>query len=91
MTLCVFLTVCCSNFKNKSALLSIHNTFTIVIKLFFSLNIDIYFSDLREAYGWLKGDSAADRAADQEANKHGRNGGDPNEYRPNGLPDKYKR
>ncbi|XP_060603363.1 uncharacterized protein LOC132756333 [Ruditapes philippinarum] len=48
-------------------------------------------SDLREAYGWLKGDSAADRAADQEANKHGRNGGDPNEYRPNGLPDKYKR
>ncbi|XP_060606841.1 serum amyloid A-5 protein-like [Ruditapes philippinarum] len=48
-------------------------------------------SDLREGYGWLKGDSAADRAADQEANEHGRNGGDPNKYRPEGLPDKYKR
>jgi serum amyloid A protein len=54
-------------------------------------NIDIYFSDLREGYGWLKGDSAADRAADQEANEHGRNGGDPNKYRPKGLPDKYRR
>uniref|UniRef100_S4RZ41 Serum amyloid A protein n=1 Tax=Petromyzon marinus TaxID=7757 RepID=S4RZ41_PETMA len=30
-----------------------------------------------------------DSAADQEANRHGRNGGDPNVYRPKGLPGKY--
>ncbi|XP_060606837.1 serum amyloid A-3 protein-like [Ruditapes philippinarum] len=48
-------------------------------------------SDAREAYGFLKGDSSADRAADQKANEHGRNGGDPNKYRPKGLPKKYKK
>ncbi|XP_060606838.1 serum amyloid A-5 protein-like [Ruditapes philippinarum] len=46
-------------------------------------------SDLREVYGLIKGDSAADIAADQNANKHGRNGGDPNKYRPEGLPKKF--
>nr|AKP49131.1 serum amyloid protein A [Apostichopus japonicus] len=30
-----------------------------------------------------------DSRADQEANRHGRNGGDPNFYRPLGLPDRY--
>ncbi|KAJ3595331.1 hypothetical protein NHX12_004635 [Muraenolepis orangiensis] len=30
-----------------------------------------------------------DSAADQEANRWGRNGGDPNVYRPKGLPSKY--
>ena len=30
-----------------------------------------------------------DYRADQEANKWGRSGGDPNRYRPNGLHDKY--
>jgi serum amyloid A protein len=51
----------------------------------------IIFSDLREVFGLIKGDSAADRAADQRANEHGRNGGDPNKYRPEGLPKKYKK
>uniref|UniRef100_A0A1A7W9T4 Serum amyloid A protein n=1 Tax=Iconisemion striatum TaxID=60296 RepID=A0A1A7W9T4_9TELE len=31
----------------------------------------------------------ADSAADQVANEWGRNGGDPNRFRPKGLPDKY--
>ncbi|XP_060603361.1 serum amyloid A-1 protein-like [Ruditapes philippinarum] len=48
-------------------------------------------SDAREVYGFFFGDSPADRAADQEANEHGRNGGDPNKYRPRGLPKKYKK
>uniref|UniRef100_A0A4W5LRC8 Serum amyloid A protein n=1 Tax=Hucho hucho TaxID=62062 RepID=A0A4W5LRC8_9TELE len=30
-----------------------------------------------------------DSAADQEANRWGRNGGDPNRFRPHGLPKKY--
>ncbi|XP_047735939.1 serum amyloid A-5 protein isoform X2 [Hyalella azteca] len=37
----------------------------------------------------VKGDSAADSARDQEANRWGRNGGDLNKYRPAGLPSKY--
>ncbi|XP_045187999.1 serum amyloid A-3 protein-like [Mercenaria mercenaria] len=49
-------------------------------------------SDLRE---WtdkkFKGDSSDEIAADQEANEWGRKGGDPNKYRPEGLPDKYKK
>ncbi|XP_073319944.1 uncharacterized protein [Pagrus major] len=39
-------------------------------------------SDVRER-------GAGDSAADQEANEWGRNGGDPNHYRPPGLPSKY--
>ncbi len=31
----------------------------------------------------------ADSEADQRANRWGRNGGDPNIYRPKGLPNKY--
>ncbi|XP_051235354.1 serum amyloid A [Dicentrarchus labrax] len=41
---------------------------------------------------WLQermGHGAEDSAADQRANRHGRNGGDPNDYRPRGLPQKY--
>ncbi|XP_052417612.1 serum amyloid A-5 protein [Carassius gibelio] len=48
-------------------------------------------SNAREAVqGW--GDSGKgkeDSEADQEANRWGRNGGDPNKYRPKGLPEKY--
>ncbi|MEQ2225219.1 Serum amyloid A protein, partial [Ilyodon furcidens] len=46
-------------------------------------------SDARE---WVQGNSgrgAEDTEADQEANRWGRGGGDPNRYRPAGLPDKY--
>ncbi|XP_059213183.1 serum amyloid A-5 protein-like isoform X2 [Centropristis striata] len=39
--------------------------------------------------GSVSGRGAEDTAADQEANRHGRNGGDPNVYRPRGLPSKY--
>ncbi|KAH3706073.1 serum amyloid A-2 protein-like [Dreissena polymorpha] len=39
----------------------------------------------------IKGDSAASSAADQAANLHGRSGGDPNRYRPKGLPSKYRK
>ena len=31
----------------------------------------------------------ADYKADQEANRHGRNGGDPTVFRPEGLPEQY--
>ncbi|XP_071541970.1 serum amyloid A-5 protein-like [Panulirus ornatus] len=46
-------------------------------------------SNAREAVDRLTGDSAADSARDQEANHWGRNGGDPNRYRPRGLPSQY--
>ncbi|NXM74629.1 SAA protein, partial [Serilophus lunatus] len=47
-------------------------------------------SDARE--GWqsrVSGRGAEDTRADQEANAWGRRGGDPNVYRPAGLPRKY--
>ncbi|NWZ98133.1 SAA protein, partial [Nesospiza acunhae] len=47
-------------------------------------------SDARE--GWQSGVSgrgAEDTRQDQEANRWGRRGGDPNRYRPKGLPSKY--
>ncbi|XP_064513565.1 serum amyloid A-2 protein [Pseudopipra pipra] len=47
-------------------------------------------SDARE--GWqsrVSGRGAEDTRADQEANRWGRNGGNPNRYRPKGLPSKY--
>ncbi|XP_041074052.1 serum amyloid A isoform X2 [Polyodon spathula] len=46
-------------------------------------------SDAREAWQSFQGRGHKDTAADQEANRHGRNGGDPNHYRPAGLPEKY--
>jgi len=46
-------------------------------------------SNGREWTDQLFGDSAADSARDQAANHHGRNGGDINIYRPDGLPDQY--
>ncbi|KAA0202080.1 hypothetical protein HAZT_HAZT011256 [Hyalella azteca] len=48
------------------------------------------YSNAREWFDQrVKGDSAADSARDQEANRWGRNGGDLNKYRPAGLPSKY--
>ncbi|KAL9850363.1 serum amyloid A protein-like [Geothlypis trichas] len=47
-------------------------------------------SDARE--GWqsrVSGRGAEDTRQDQEANRWGRSGGDPNRYRPKGLPSKY--
>ena len=35
------------------------------------------------------GHGAEDTEADQQANRWGREGGDPNKYRPSGLPDEY--
>uniref|UniRef100_A0A8C3PIB7 Serum amyloid A protein n=1 Tax=Calidris pygmaea TaxID=425635 RepID=A0A8C3PIB7_9CHAR len=47
-------------------------------------------SDARERWqGGVSGRGAEDTRADQEANEWGRNGGDPNRYRPAGLPSKY--
>ncbi|XP_011679821.1 serum amyloid A-5 protein [Strongylocentrotus purpuratus] len=47
-------------------------------------------SDAREGWqGGVSGRGAKDTQADQEANRWGRNGGDPNRYRPAGLPDGY--
>uniref|UniRef100_A0A3B5MSH0 Serum amyloid A protein n=1 Tax=Xiphophorus couchianus TaxID=32473 RepID=A0A3B5MSH0_9TELE len=37
----------------------------------------------------IYGQGPEDEAADQAANRWGRSGGDPNRYRPNGLPEKY--
>ncbi|XP_067396499.1 serum amyloid A protein-like [Emydura macquarii macquarii] len=47
-------------------------------------------SDSREALqGGSSGRGTEDSRLDQEANDWGRNGGDPNRYRPEGLPSKY--
>ncbi|OWF44330.1 serum amyloid A-5 protein-like [Mizuhopecten yessoensis] len=47
-------------------------------------------SDARENWqGGVSGRGAEDTRADQEANEWGRNGGDPNRYRPRDLPDQY--
>ncbi|XP_053383343.1 serum amyloid A-2 protein-like [Mercenaria mercenaria] len=48
---------------------------------------------ISNAREWVQGGSgrgAQDSAADQEANRWGRNGGDPNRFRPNGLDRRYK-
>ncbi|XP_078324757.1 serum amyloid A-5 protein-like isoform X2 [Crassostrea virginica] len=48
-------------------------------------------SNAREGYqSGLSGQGPEDTARDQEANVWGRNGGDPNRYRPDGLPDRYR-
>ncbi|XP_028811732.1 serum amyloid A isoform X2 [Denticeps clupeoides] len=46
-------------------------------------------SDAREMIQSNSGRGHEDSAADQEANRWGRDGGDPNRYRPAGLPEKY--
>ncbi|OPJ73823.1 serum amyloid A protein-like [Patagioenas fasciata monilis] len=47
-------------------------------------------SDARELWqSGVSGRGAEDTRADQEANRWGRSGGDPNRYRPKGLPNKY--
>ncbi|XP_040183925.1 serum amyloid A-5 protein-like [Rana temporaria] len=47
-------------------------------------------SDVREAVQMRgSGRGAEDSRLDQQANHWGRNGGDPNRYRPAGLPNKY--
>ncbi|CAI9564534.1 unnamed protein product [Staurois parvus] len=49
-----------------------------------------FSSDGREAVQMRgSGRGAEDSRLDQEANRWGRNGGDPNRYRPAGLPSKY--
>ncbi|XP_036952169.1 serum amyloid A [Acanthopagrus latus] len=46
-------------------------------------------SNGRAAYHMVKDRDRAEIARDQEANRWGRNGGDPNRYRPRGLPSRY--
>ncbi|XP_033642473.1 serum amyloid A-5 protein-like [Asterias rubens] len=47
-------------------------------------------SNAREGWqGGISGRGAQDTQADQEANAWGRNGGDPNRYRPDGLGEQY--
>ncbi|XP_075440987.1 serum amyloid A-5 protein-like [Ascaphus truei] len=47
-------------------------------------------SDGRENFqSGVSGRGAEDTLADQEANRWGRDGRDPNKYRPKGLPEKY--
>ncbi|XP_054472087.1 serum amyloid A [Anoplopoma fimbria] len=46
-------------------------------------------SNTREWVQERLGHGAEDSAADQRANEHGRNGGDPNVFRPPGLDEKY--
>ncbi|KAK9542829.1 hypothetical protein VZT92_000657 [Zoarces viviparus] len=46
-------------------------------------------SNAREWVQERTGRGSEDSAADQKANEHGRSGGDPNDYRPAGLPSKY--
>ena len=54
---------------------------------FFSMSVSP--SDLRENFQSLIGRGHEDSMADQEANRWGRSGKDPNYYRPKGLPEKY--
>lgn len=50
-----------------------------------------HFSNAREGYqSRLSGQGPEDTARDQEANRWGRNGGNPNRYRPDGLLDRYR-
>ena len=52
----------------------------------------LYYSNAREKFDQVfKGDTPEQIKADQEANEWGRNGGDPNKYRPNGLDEKYRK
>ncbi|XP_073319833.1 amyloid protein A-like [Pagrus major] len=46
-------------------------------------------SNGRAAYNWIKGRDREDIGKDLEANQWGRNGGNPNRYRPRRLPSKY--
>ncbi|XP_071402604.1 serum amyloid A-5 protein-like [Centroberyx affinis] len=46
-------------------------------------------SDGRENFNKMRGRDAKDLAADRRANEWGRNGGNPNRYRPKGLPRRY--
>uniref|UniRef100_A0A8C5HVY7 Serum amyloid A protein n=1 Tax=Gouania willdenowi TaxID=441366 RepID=A0A8C5HVY7_GOUWI len=46
-------------------------------------------SDARESFQGASGRGHEDSEADQRANRWGREGGDPNHFRPAGLPDKY--
>jgi len=46
-------------------------------------------SNAREMFQSGSGRGHQDTAADQAANRHGRNGGNPNKYRPKGLSSKY--
>ncbi|KAM6943448.1 serum amyloid A [Xenentodon cancila] len=46
-------------------------------------------SDAREWVNGKSGQGPEDTRADQEANRWGRAGGNPNHYRPAGLPDRY--
>ncbi|XP_071769243.2 serum amyloid A-5 protein-like [Centroberyx gerrardi] len=46
-------------------------------------------SDGRETYNKIRGRDPMDLAADRKANEWGRSGGDPNRYRPRGLPGRY--
>ncbi|KAJ3593827.1 hypothetical protein NHX12_006161 [Muraenolepis orangiensis] len=46
-------------------------------------------SDGRENFQGNSGRGHLDSAADQKANRWGRNGGNPNVYRPRGLPKRY--
>ncbi|NXS24711.1 SAA protein, partial [Mystacornis crossleyi] len=46
-------------------------------------------SDGREYWQGVTGRGAEDTRADQKANEWGRSGGNPNRYRPKGLPRKY--
>ncbi|KAG8438419.1 hypothetical protein GDO86_008918 [Hymenochirus boettgeri] len=48
-------------------------------------------SDVREMYQGASGRGAEDTRADQEANQWGRNGGNPDRYRPEGLPERFGR
>lgn len=63
-------------------ILSDHNVVLLLMLCF-------CYSDARELVQTKSGHGASDSAADQAANRWGRNGGNPNVYRPRGLPKKY--
>lgn len=49
----------------------------------------LFFSNAREWVQERTGHGHEDSEADQAANRWGREGGDPNHFRPQGLPGKY--
>lgn len=82
-------------FLLKGFFLQIFNSFGIFVPLFVCIggtsytNHNNFYSNTREFVQDVLGQDPRSSRKDQEANMWGRNGGDPNKYRPNGLPSNY--
>ncbi|XP_072278785.1 serum amyloid A protein-like [Pyxicephalus adspersus] len=79
-----------ANFKNSDKYFHARGNYDAIVSSLGQGPPSLESRDAREAVQMRgRGRGAADSQADQEANRWGRNGGNPNRYRPNGLPRKY--